>query len=805
MVGRRFERAVADVPELMELWDAAANDVDPATIGARSSRRRSWRCPVADDHRWSASPSSVQRSLEKGFTGCPACAGRQLSVTNSFAARRPSAVRMWHPTRNGDLTPGQVLGGSPDPVWWRCPLGPDHEWELSPLVMSRYDPESGANGCPFCAGKRVSVTNSVAAHPQLSAEWHPEKNDLSAAEVVAGTQRKLWWRCLENPDHEWPASGANRVRGRGCPHCKKSLRSVLEVCLGYEMQGFFPDLDLSEDKVVIDGVIRHVDLLLSAENVVVEVDGRYHHAGETEFDRDRRKIRLLMDAGYRVLRVREEPLAPITEADVVVSADATVKQVADAVLSRLHALGWAVVTGLGEYLADPEPRRLEAALAQLRAERPGRKIRLPGPAAFTRDGRWESGLASLRAFVEREGHANVPFEHVEDGFALGHWVGAKRAQYSRGRMDAGRAAALTALPGWTWDAVADQWERGYQALLAFQAREGNLDVPAHHREDGFPLGSWVRSHRRRGGRRTMTDEQRQRLDALPGWSYQPPTEAAWDVALAALAAFAAREGHCRTPRGHRERGVNIDGWSKQQRARYHRGELPAARAARLEELPGWSWTPQDDAWEYGYAVLAGLVAATGTAAVRRDEVHDDYPVGAWAGEQRNRHTRGVLTEDRRRRLEALPGWTWAPHAASWERHYEALLRFVEREGHARVPTDHVEDGLPLAAWVIRHRLEHKAGRVPAERVPRLEALPGWAWDVLAARWDEHYDALCRFAAREGHARVPNGHVEGDLKLGQWVVATRYKGRKGELPADRASRLEKVPGWVWHARQPRVGE
>jgi hypothetical protein len=803
-MSRRFSVAVADNPAMLVLWDADANTgIDPARTGARSSHSKAWRCPIADDHRWIAAPAAITRSLEKGFTGCPACAGRQLSMTNSFAARYPEGVHLWHPDRNGHLTPDQVLGGSPDPLWWKCPEGPDHEWQVSPLILGSHSLANGRRGCPYCAGKRPSVTNSVAAHPQLAAEWHPNANgDVRAEQVVASTAAKLWWRCVENPEHEWQATGANRTRGRSCPMCTKHLRSVLEVCLAYELSEFLPALNLADDKVVIDGVIRHVDLLLREPRIVVEIDGRYRHDGQVELTRDAAKTRLLEAAGYRVIRLREMPLREVGTHDIVCPTDATVKQAADAILRRLLELAW-VPLDLGAvtaYLAEPEPRRVEQALVHLRAERPGKSIRLPGPASFTRQDRWEEGLRLLASFAAREGHANVPWEQLEDGFPLGKWVGAKRAQHRRGSMTRQRAARLEAVPGWIWDAVEEQWENGYQSLLQFQQREGHLRVPAHYwDDDGFPLGSWVRSHRRRGGRRSITPEQQQRLDALPGWTYAPPTETAWEAALAALKVFAEREGHCRTPRQYREGGINIDSWSKQQRARYHAGALPADRKHRREAIPGWSWRPQDDAWEAGFAALTAYVSDTGSAAVRRDETVDGYPLGAWVGEQRARRTAGDLPPERRHRMEEVPGWEWNPHAESWERHFTTLLEFVAREGHARVPTDHVENGLPLAAWVIRHRQEHKAGKVPADRVQRLEGLPGWAWDVLAARWEDHFAALEAFVAREGHARVPTTHHEGPVRLGPWVIAQRQSNRKEELGPERSARLSDVPGWVWDTR------
>jgi very-short-patch-repair endonuclease len=757
---------------------------------------------VADDHRWVAPPAAIDRALAAGFTGCPCCAGRKLSVTNSFAARYPDGVSLWHPTRNGDLTPDRVLAGSPDPVWWRCPDGPDHEWEVSPLVLGSHSLAKGRKGCPFCASKRASVTNSVASHPVLAAEWHPTRNgDKRPEDVVAATSRKLWWRCTTDPTHEWEATGANRTRGRRCPHCKTSLRSILEVGVFYELREFFPALDLTRDKVVVDGVVRHVDLLLDEECVVIEVDGRYRHAGPEAHGRDTAKTEALTGAGIRVLRLREHPLQPLSDNDVLLPRDATIKEAADAALLRLRELGWANPSGVDEYLAEPEPRHVAETVAHVQRERPGKQVRFPGPATYTRRGRWGRNFGLLEQFVRREGHANVPDAHVEDDFPLGKWVGATRSRHGRGKLVADRVAALETLPGWTWDPVADQWEDGYRHLLAFAAREGHVNVPAHHREpDGYPLGSWVRSHRRPGGRRTMTDEQRARLAAVPGWTFTAPTLAQWERAFAALMAFAEREGHCRILTRHREDGMDLDGWVSRQRTLFHGGELSASRRERLEGVPGWSWNPQADAWDAGFTALAERVLATGSAAVPRNEVWNGYPLGTWVGDQRTRMSRGLMDPERRRRLEQLPGWSWDPHQDSWERHFTALEAFVAREGHARVPTDHVEQGLPLASWVIRHRQDHKAGKVPVERVRRLEAQPGWVWDVRVARWEQHFDALVEFARREGHARVPSGHVEGSLKLGLWVIKQRQGWRLGSLSSDRQGRLAAVPGWVWAAKQ-----
>lgn len=58
-------------------------------------------------------------------------------------------------------------------------------------------------------------------------------------------------------------------------------------------------------------------------------------------------------------------------------------------------------------------------------------------------------------------------------------------------------------------------------------------------------------------------------------------------------------------------------------------------------------------------------------------------------------------------------------------------RFVAREGRARVPSSHVENGFRLGAWVIEQRSAYREGGLSDERFARLEALPGWGWKARA--------------------------------------------------------------------------
>ena len=111
----------------------------------------------------------------------------------------------------------------------------------------------------------------------------------------------------------------------------------------------------------------------------------------------------------------------------------------------------------------------------------------------------------------------------------------------------------------------------------------------------------------------------------------------------------------------------------------------------------------------------------------------------------------------------------AETTSSWEFWFGLLQRFIAREGSAQIQKDHIEDGYRLGGWVANQRRKYTAGRLSANRSERLDELPGWSWDTHEDAWEEAYSALQCFIEREGHALVPNDHIDGTYRLGQWVI------------------------------------
>lgn len=134
-------------------------------------------------------------------------------MKKNLAETHPQLAAQWHPALNRDLTPQQVSHGSTFKVWWLGECG--HEWQA--VIGDRVR----ARNCPYCANKRVltGYNDLATTHPQLAAQWHPDKNgEISPETITSGTHKKVWW--LGECNHEWQALTYNRAKGSNCPLCK---------------------------------------------------------------------------------------------------------------------------------------------------------------------------------------------------------------------------------------------------------------------------------------------------------------------------------------------------------------------------------------------------------------------------------------------------------------------------------------------------------------------------------------------------------------------------------------------------------
>lgn len=124
------------------------------------------------------------------------------------------------------------------------------------------------------------------------------------------------------------------------------------------------------------------------------------------------------------------------------------------------------------------------------------------------DDSWVKGVAALKKFSIREGHLRVPAKHKEGDVYLGPFVQKCRQERKakQARMTSARIAELDVL-GFVWDQGEAEFADGIRAINSFKSREGNVQIPSRHVEQGFRIGKWLQ-HRKTEFRAGKLDKKR---------------------------------------------------------------------------------------------------------------------------------------------------------------------------------------------------------------------------------------------------------------------------------------------------------
>lgn len=176
-------------PKIASQWHPTKNgERTPDDYPSRSKVKAWWKCKKSDEHDWQA---TIGNRIGNG-SGCPFCNGKRVLPKDSLQQKLPKLAAEWHPSKNGTLTARDVSIGSGRNIRWKCKKGIDHEWRTTVESRTKY-----SYGCPFCSGKRASVTNSLASlFPEIALGWHPTRNKgLKPSEFPSGSHAVVWWKC----------------------------------------------------------------------------------------------------------------------------------------------------------------------------------------------------------------------------------------------------------------------------------------------------------------------------------------------------------------------------------------------------------------------------------------------------------------------------------------------------------------------------------------------------------------------------------------------------------------------------------
>jgi len=407
-------------PELAKQWHPTKNgDLLPKDVTHGSGKKVWWLC--SKEHYFEAIIANRARG-----SNCPYCANQKVGFGNDLETNFPEVAKLWHPTKNDDLRPSQVLPGAHKKAWWLCKN--EHEYEA--LIYGRMQ----GKGCVYCDGKKVGYGNDLETnYPEIAKLWHPRKNgDLKPNMVTSGSNRKVWWICEKGHDHktspkskrragecpyclnqkvgygndlltkypriaeqwhkkrngikkpsdyvyasntkvwwecdyghEWKTGIRLRHLGTGCPKCSNQT-SKIEVYIFSELKSVFNSIKHRER---VEGY--EIDIYIVELNLGIEYDGYFWH--KNKLKKDKHKFKNLK-SDIKIIRLREYPLKQISSDDLVIKWADDYQKTVDSFFNHLLALNILNKNQnrkIKSYLKGTKPKNIEFYEQQIAG--------LPGP------------------------------------------------------------------------------------------------------------------------------------------------------------------------------------------------------------------------------------------------------------------------------------------------------------------------------------------------------------------------------------------------------------------------------------------
>ena len=303
-------------PEAAAMW-SSKNELSVSEVSVGNQKKAFFKCRDCGQE-FETTIQNVVRSVNRGTTGCPVCAGKKVVPgINDLASQCPEVAAMW--SSKNELSASKVTVKSNRKLFFKCrDCGQEFEATIPNVIRAV---GKGFTGCSVCAGRKVipGINDLASQCPEAAAMWS-SKNELSASEVAAGSKRKALFKC-RNCEREFEAVIQNVVRSvsngfTGCYDCNMRRINAIskpECFVVRFMLAFAGENGISNPFFDVRNILGEnshlgLDFVDHIRKLCAEYNGNAWHGDDERAARDRFKFEAARKAGYAMIRVLEPGL-----------------------------------------------------------------------------------------------------------------------------------------------------------------------------------------------------------------------------------------------------------------------------------------------------------------------------------------------------------------------------------------------------------------------------------------------------------------------------------------------------------------
>ena len=180
--------------DLLQYWDYELNKLSPKNVAKSSNKKYYFKCPRGLHESRKITVNSVTKAYSEGRTYCLClkCNSIGQYIIDNYGEDYLNQI--W--SDKNECSYYDISQRSAKTIWLRCLCNenhPDYELQASNFINS--------HNCPYCSGKQVCESNSLAVVLPQSLEVWSDKNEKTPYDYTKGSSEIVWWKC-ENGIHE---------------------------------------------------------------------------------------------------------------------------------------------------------------------------------------------------------------------------------------------------------------------------------------------------------------------------------------------------------------------------------------------------------------------------------------------------------------------------------------------------------------------------------------------------------------------------------------------------------------------------
>ena len=411
---------------------------------------------------------------------------------------------------------------------------------------------------------------------------------------------------------------------------------------------------------------------------------------------------------------------------------------------------------------------------------------------------WEVMYSEAKRYYKQNADLLVPQAYITDtGLQLGWWVGTQRSNRRKGdkSLTPEKIARLDEI-GMCWLTQDERlWNEAYEISKKYYEMHNTLEGI---RSYSARASLWIIGQRRKYRDGMLSDEQIRMLEDIGMiWDLEEYQEDVWTKFYNAAEIYYQVNGNLDIPANYvTADGLSLGGWYRRMRNEFREGTMSAEHLEKLEHIGFEAESVLTRRWKANYDVAVAYYEQYHDLEVPQSYIADNgVKLGAWIYAQRDRFSRGFVTEEQKELLESI-GMTWDRYDAKWEKGFQYAMRYISEFGDINsVPEDFKYDNFKLLVWIRAQRSRYRQGKLSPDRIRRLEEI-GLAWEKNKAFWENGYEHACQYRESYNNLNVIMSYICDDgFKLGSWLSNQKTRYKNGNLTNEQITKLEQI-GIVW---------